>query len=218
MIRTLPFLLLTIGCDEMFANDVRLMANCEDVESSITVDEQTGIDLTGSDLIDRLPESARGEVSWLDGHSGTLTWGFSADIETLRHVESSMAETMSADSDTPMIETADECIDYIAVDGTLTLQSDDGQLNEAIAVTMSLDEYSDDSNAIDFFATFDALSGDMDLSEHVDESSYGSVAFYLDGSISEGVLDGYLAAQGGGSSEDSMVTEIIHIATFSAGE
>jgi hypothetical protein len=215
MNRALPFLLLTIGCDETLTSDAPQMPYCEDVESSITADEETDIGLTGNDLTDAVPESADGVVEWSGGSIGELNWGFSADSETLRYIESTQVYPEPDNSNAPMIDIAMVCQSSIAIDGTLTLQSNDGQLNEAIPVTLSL---YDNNLAINFFADIDALDGSLDLSDYVEESSYDSVALYLTGTITSGILTGELAALGEGYSEDYLFVETIPIATFSDEE
>lgn len=219
MSRALPVLLLTIGCDELLPYGAPMVPYCEDVESSITAHEATDIGLTGAELIDDLPESAAGEVEWSGGRNSELAWGFAADSETLRYVESTATYPASEDPSAPMIDIAVECLNYIAIDGTLTLHSSDGQLHEAIPVTLSLNERSLDSSlAIHFFTHIDALSGSLELSEYVDESRYDTVSVYLEGTITEGTLTGELAAQGEGATQDNVFAEYIPIAAFSAGE
>jgi hypothetical protein len=216
MTRALPFVFLALlACDDPNDTGDSAWPYCEDAETIITPDETTPLGVTGADLVDSLPQSAEAGIAWSGGDSGTLSWGFSADAATLRFVEST--EVYPEPEPGQMVpDIAVDCPDYVAIDGVLNLQSDDGQLNEAIALTITLDEYSLDDMSAGFFAELDqdTLGGTLDLSDYLDESAYDAVRVFLSGEIVGGTLSGELSAQGEGTSGDMAFAENIIIATI----
>ncbi len=216
MTRALPVLFLALlACDETkedIDNDV--WPYCEDAETQIAPEDETDIGVTGADLLDALPTSTTADMTWSGDISDSLTWGFSADTDTLRFVESTAVYPEPEEGqDVPSIGV--ECPNYVAVDGILNLQSDDGQLNEAVALTVSLDEY--ETAAAGFFVELDpdALGGTLDLSDYLDVGAYDDpVRLFLSGEITDSVLSGYLSAQGSGTDGDVAFAENITIASF----
>lgn len=218
MTRALPALFLAlIACEEVKDTDIdnSVWPYCEDAESLINLDEETPIGITGSDLVDSLPQSTTVGIGWSGGSSDVLTWGFSADSDSLRFVSSeAVYPEPEPGQDVPSI--AVDCPDYVAVDGIINLQSDDGQLNEAIALTIALNEYDLDDMAANFSIELDpdALGGTLSLSDYLDISAYDSVRIFLYGEIIGGVLTGELSAQGEGTDGDMAFAENVTLATI----
>ena len=212
----LTALAAVVGCDVIDdRHDIGTVATpyCEGVETAITADEVTAIGLTGADLTDNLPDSASGLVEWSGGDTTGLTWGFAAEAGSLRYVENTVVYP-PAEPGQAVADIGVDCPSYIAIDGTLSLQSDDGQLDEAIALTISLDEYSVESLTAVFYAELTTLDGALQLSDYVDDSSYDEVRLFLFGEITDGALTADLSAQGEGSSGDAVFVESISLGTI----
>ena len=111
-----------------------------------------------------------------------------------------------------------ECSDYVAVDGILNLQSDDGQLNEALSLTISLTEndIADLSSAFFVELDADALDGTLALSNYLSTSDYDVARLFLSGEVVDGSLSGVLYAQGEGTSGDMAFADSTTIAAFEA--
>ncbi|MFT4977171.1 MAG: hypothetical protein ACI8S6_003076 [Myxococcota bacterium] len=211
------FLLALVACDEVTVTDEPNDAwpYCEDVEFTITVADETALGITGGDLIDAASLSAEGSASWSGGGSSGLLMGFSLDEASLRFVESTeVYPEPEPGQDVPSI--AVECPDYVAVDGILSLHTEDGQLDEAITITLAIDEHSVADLRAGFFAELDAeaLGGTLVVEDYLSDRDYDAVRLFLSGELAGGSFSGALDAQGSGSTGDAVFAENIPIATF----
>ena len=104
---------------------------CEETETTLGLEDETDFGVAASDLIDLLPESAESTIVYLEGElTDSLNWGITVDEASLR-----LIERAPSDSDLDLA-----CRDSLAVDGELSLASEGGQLDAALAVTFEIVE------------------------------------------------------------------------------
>ena len=112
------------------------MPYCEDTETPITIDEVTAMGISGQDLMDNLALNYTTTVSFADGTVACLSGAISPDTTTFRFVESvPVYPEAPAGAAVPSI--AVECSNYIAVDGTYSIASEGGALDEEAAATVA---------------------------------------------------------------------------------
>ncbi len=185
---------------------------CEVTERAITPDEETALGVSGRHLTDSIPEATEGVLTWSAGASSSLSAVFTPDGTTLRYLDS---ETVVPDGDI-VLSIAVFCSDSLAIDGDLTLRSDDGLLDETISVTFTLseDDLSGPLVRLDTPLDPSAMGGDFILADHVDEGRYDKVELWLEGHLWDGVFSGELVALAEGSDEETVFVEHIELASF----
>ena len=188
------------------------MPYCEDTATALAPEDEA-LGMTGAAFLESIPAEGLAPVAWADGPSGEVAHATAVDTATLRFVES---VEVYPETDGPSPSIAVYCPDYIAVDGTLQLDSDDGRLAEGIDVVLVLDEDQIDSGGISFSAALDpdAMGGTLDLSDFLSPEDYDRVSLSLWGSFQGGALSGTLSAQGEGTDGEVAFAENIEVAVI----
>ncbi|MEL6343018.1 MAG: hypothetical protein AAFV53_07775, partial [Myxococcota bacterium] len=213
---TLSLISLLVGCDELWGDDIGYSPYCQDTETLIEdADAVTAIGVSGADLLSMLQESAEGVVRWEEGGdrgvAGTLDWGINPDNATLRFVDSEAVYPEPEPGQAiPAIDV--ECPDYIAVNGEMFLETEDGILDERLALTFTLNEY--DTTWVNFSLALDpaGFSGSFDLEDYVDVEKYDEVSLSLNGMANASGLDARLEAQGTADDGEIAYAELLPVA------
>ena len=203
------------------ADSVQSSPHCDETSSAIDRDDDSAIGIPASNLLDALPYAVPEPLSWADGASDALTWQFEADESTLRFVES---EAVYPDTNGPQPAIEVLCYDYIAIDGVLSVSTDDGRLAESEQIILALygggNEASEGPLAIvshDLDHT--ALTGTLDLGDFDDTDGYDSLTLSIGGEIyfatEEVTFVGQLRALGESSDGNTAMAYNIDIAEWS---
>lgn len=218
------FFFLALACSEPGHDetDPGAMPYCDEISQSVARDDDTGIGIPASDLLDALPFAEDLSLTWAEDVDDSLSWSFAADESTLALVES---EAVYPESDGLVVDIGVVCSDYISVAGTLSLASGDGRLQEDLEVTLQL--YSGGMVSEGPLAVVSKplettdLQGALDTVDYIDPGQYDSVSLYLSGEIyfGEELLDfvGQLQGRGESTDGDMAILESVDIATWGPG-
>jgi len=191
---------------------------CEETASSIAPEDETSLGVSGSAVVDPLPEASSATLAWSNDAETALEWGVAVDAGSLRFVATEAVYPTCESGDSPAIGV--DCPDYVAVEGTLSMTAADGSLDVALPVTFAIDEYSVDLGTVSFSTDVEEaeLGAGFVLSEYVDSSAYDALSLHLYGEVSTaGELSMSLQAQGSGSDGNVSWAEVVDIATVGGG-
>ncbi len=190
------------------------MPYCDDIPTPLA-EADSALGMTGAEILARVPETDLADLSWADGELDRLSSAFSLDRSSLRFVTST-AVYPSDGGASPAI--AVECNNYVAVDATLALQSEDGRLDESIAVVLQLVE--GQTEAFLFFAELDldAMGGSFDPAAFTDPSRFDSLRLFLDASVYPDAVSGAFSMQGTRTDGETASAENIEVASFGGDE
>jgi hypothetical protein len=195
---------------------------CEEVVTPLTAKSETPLGVGGAEFLATLLDRGSGVATWLVG-SGCevevevdvgIDVSTEADARSLRFVESTAVYPESG----PGIGII--CSNYLAVDGTITLKTDDNRLDTVRPTTFLL--VADDVRArrVSFTVDFDEvkLGPAFELAEFVDVAGYDEVSLWLSGAFEAGSFSGQL--RGAGTFSDGVIAgaTFLDLATFSAQE
>jgi hypothetical protein len=219
------FLLLAIACSGLGQgdSDVSGMPYCDETSQSIERDDDAGIGIPASDLLDALPYAEDLALTWGDEAEDSLTWSFEADESTLALV---LSEAVYPEASGPVPAIAVECHDYLSVAGVLTLYSSDGRLDEARDVTLEVyggGSVSEGPLAVvsEIMEVTD-LQGPLEVEDYLEPSDYDALSLILAGEIyfAEEMLSfsGRLQGRAETTNGDFAMMELIDIASWTAAD
>jgi len=188
------------------------MPYCDEVVTALAPADPA-LGTTGEGFLDAIPADGATAVSWSDGAAGTLAFTITVAPESLRLV---VAEAVYPETDGPSPAIAVECPDYIAIDATVLLETDDGRLAERLDAVLVLDEHESPDGTIAFSASLDPddLVGTLDVSSFLPRDDYDAVSLSLWAGLQGDALTGTLSAQGEGTDGDIAWAENIELAVI----
>ena len=162
--------------------------SCDEEETSVAANEETLLGFTPQEAADQMPLSNTVGLEWEDGTIDCLHYSLQLDPDSGRNVDSIYVEPQGLGA-VPAIDI--QCTDYVAIDGTLSIGTPNGEINEEITITMvyQMDEESGEANG-GFDEEVAALSGSFQPSDADSSSRY-----FIRGSIVHGQLNGSLTMQ-----------------------
>ena len=168
---------------------------CEEEEFAVESSEETLLGFTPQDAADQMPLSNTVGLEWEDGTVDCLHYSLQLDPDSGRDVESTYVPASGIGA-VPAIDL--ECNDYVALDGTLSVSTPDGEISEEIAITMiyNIDVESGEATG-SFYDELPVLSGSFQA-ENADASS----KYFISGSIVSGQFSGSLIMQTSGEDGD----------------
>jgi hypothetical protein len=194
---TIPACLLLVGCFEKRDPSLEDGPYCENTPTVVTLEETTELGFSGADLM-ALAEGGFDEtLTWIEDGSTTpvhVSVGY-AEGE-VRYVSS---EAVYPDSDEPTIDIGIECQDYLEVDVSLVITTEDGALDESLELALRSDEGTRVSGSLELDHT--QLDGSYEFTL-MDPSEYDSVTHFLDVLFEESGCSGELMAQAEGCDDD----------------
>ena len=140
----IALLLMACGNDMGFVQ----VPGCVEEESSVAANEETFLGFTPEEAANEMPLSNTVGLEWEDGTIDCLHYSLQLDPDSGRDVDSTYAEL---DSEGSVATIYIECTDFVAIDGTLSMSTPDGEINEEIAIKMV---YQMDGNSGDFDGNF----------------------------------------------------------------
>lgn len=179
-----------LGCGERDGgHDMEDPVECEQQRASLSFDEESELGFAAGELLDEISTSGLAELDWSSEEESTsLDWTFSEDRDAVYFVEEVAAEGEDSGAG---------CADsFIAVEGTLGLDTDDGKLEETIEIELKADTVSSAE-----------ISEDMPLSQldgtlEVEEAGSDDL-LRIDGEVTETGFGGLLAHDPYSEDEDS---------------
>jgi len=178
--------LLLFACPQSRIDDADPsgMPYCDETSQSIDRDDDSGIGIPASDLLDALPFAEELALSWAEGAEDSLAWSFQADESTLVLIQS-QAVYPETNGPVPLIDV--ECSDYLSVAGTLSLASADGRLQEELEITLKISGGGMASEGplaiVSEELEISDLQGEIDTGDYIDPSEYDTVSLRLGGEI-----------------------------------
>lgn len=164
---------------------------CEEEGIAVAANEETSLGFTPQVAADEMPLSNTVGLEWEDGTVDCLHYSLQLDPDSGRDVESTYVPPQG-NGPVPSIHI--ECNDYVVIDGTLSVGTPDGEINEEIGITMAyrIDEESGEATG-SFNQEIAGLSGSFQPS-NADASS----KYFISGSIASGQFLGSLIMQTSG--------------------
>lgn len=185
---------------------------CEDVARPIDAEADTPLGVEGADLLAALLDRASGSVSWLSEGEAGFDVSVEADERSLRFVEGTEVYPENSAG------IAIFCSDSLAVDGVVSLKTDDGRLDQSLPTTFFLSADNVDARRVTFTINFaDAdLGPAFDLADFVDTSRYDEVFLSFSGIIEAGSFSGKIDGVRSFSDGVTAGASLFQLATFSA--
>ena len=165
------------------------MPYCSDSETPLALDEVSALGISGADFMSNLATNYTTTVQFNDGAETCLSGAVSPDTDTFRFVEST-AVYPEAPPGTAVPAIAVDCPNYIAVDGTYSLSSEGGELNEEVSVIFTISEEqildSTESFSAKFYVEVEAFDGTLEATSEDEIESLsiqGEVGNTFSGSV-----------------------------------
>ena len=162
--------------------------SCDEEETAVAANEETLLGFTPQDAADQMPLSNTVGLVWEEGAIDCLHYSLQLDPDSARNVDSIYVDPQGLGA-VPAIDI--QCNDFVAIDGTLSMGTPNGEINEEIPITMvyQMDEESGETNG-NFYEEVTTLSGSFQPSDADSSSRY-----FISGSIVNGHLNGSLTMQ-----------------------
>ncbi len=199
--------------------DETSMPYCEDAAAPMLASETAITGVLGADFLARLVPELAGEVAFADGTSGAVQVRVVVDEASLRSVESVEVYPDNGGA-SPAIAVI--CPDRIEVDAVVSISSEDGRLDESLAVVLALSDGSDSWDGGAPVPSFSLavgpteLGGTLDLSGFADISRYDEVELHWMGTLDISGFDAAFSGQGSAVQGDTAFAEMFEIATMTA--
>ena len=142
-------ILLGTGCSDEGGQDI---LECEPDETPITAEEESELGFSADDVLAAVMTTGETSLNWEAGEQTDLYWEFVEADDAIRYV----LEINSQDG------TSEACgKEYLAIGGTLEIETDDGELDEAI----DIDLIADSATSVEFSSSieFDNLAGNLEV-------------------------------------------------------
>ena len=141
------------------------MPYCEEVESPLELEEESPLGISGQDFMNSLALNYTTEVEFTAGSQSCLSGSLSPDTSTFRYVESTPVYPEAPEGEAvPAI--AVDCPNYIAFEGTYTIVSEGGELDEELLTTFTISEYdlvsTEEPLSAKFFAEVESFNGSIE--------------------------------------------------------
>jgi hypothetical protein len=194
---TIPAWILLVGCFDGDKNALEDGPYCEDTPTVVALEELTELGLSGADLL-LLAEGEHAEVlTWAE--TGTTTPVAVTVAFTEGEVRFVDSEAVYPEGDEPTTAIGVECEDYVEVDVSLAITTEDGALDEAYELALR----SYDGATVSASVSFDhaEMIGSYELTL-MDPSEYDSVEHGLDVAFDEAGSSGELIVMAEGCDDD----------------
>ncbi len=190
---TIPAWLLIVGCFEGDKNGLEDGPYCEDTPTVMTLEDANELGVSGAGIL-ALAEGGFDETLVWNGIDGTTGVHVSVGYAEgeVRHVAS---EAVYPEGDGPTNDIGVECEDYVEVDVSMIVTTEDGGLDESYE--LALRSYAPEivSASVSFDHT--SMGGSYEFTL-MDPSEYDSVTHFLDVGFDETGCSGELSAQAEG--------------------
>ncbi len=194
---TIPAWLLIVGCFHNDKNGFEDGPYCEDTPTVATLDDISSLGFSGADML-ALAEGGFDEtLTWHDSDSTTpvhISVGY-AEGE-VRHVAST---AVYPETDGPTNDIGIECEDYVEIDVSLIVTTEDGGLDEGYELALRSGDGATVSTSVDF--DHSEMGGSYEFTL-MDPSEYDSVTHFLDVAFDDAGCSGELSVQAEGCDDD----------------
>lgn len=158
---------------------------CNEVNSPIDLDDSKSIGVSANEFLTAIKSPQPHTVLFADDTSDTLNWSITVDQDSISLVTTEAVYQPSSDG--TMISIGIICDDYISMDATISIVSDDGRLNESHQVSLSLVGFGQMGNEphARFSVTLPitGLAGTLDVDGLFDASAYDNADLSISGEI-----------------------------------
>ncbi len=190
------------------------MPYCEETGSVALAGDDDALGLSADAFLAALPAEVTASADWADGSASSLVLSLAVDADSLRLVSQ---EVVYPDTDGPVPEIAVECPDFVAVDVSVLVSSDEGRLAEAVSGSFERDGFFDAEavSRAQIALDPDGLAGSLDLSDFAATSLYDETGLDLEIAVEEDVVSGALSGFGSGEDGEVAFAERFEVMTFS---
>ena len=162
------------------------MPSCDEVETPVGATEETAMGFTPQDAADDMPISHTVGIEWEDGSLDCLHYSLQLDPASARNVASTPAP-IEGNGPVPAIDV--ECNDYVAIDGSLSMSTPAGEIDEEIAFTLI---YVQDSISGEISSGFSVYPSSLNGS-YAPSNADSSSEYQFDVNVENGIISGELS-------------------------
>lgn len=178
---------------------------------ALALDETSPIGFSPMQVLELVDGSHAAPLRWANGSETVLTTSFSyaseANYQDREWIDDS---TLGGPQPEPAPADLGDCPDIVELSMTVTMQTDDGALNESW--TIALQAVSADSSG--FYRDIDGVQGTLDIDSYAPAGDFDSKHAFLNFSITAAGVSGEIVGQASGTDGDVAFAENFAIASF----